>query len=129
MKFPFFWYLAHMRLLTPAPARLSLCSGFAQAYSPLLKLSTIFGTLHYNILNYFNCNQINLELVLHKIRSYLKQTELAPSRSPSPQWPHQYHLALKISPNLKRPTLRLVLTYLGAGHNATESVHRYQLSI
>jgi len=37
IKFPFS-YLAHVTLLTPAQVRLSPCSGFAQAGSPLLTL-------------------------------------------------------------------------------------------
>jgi hypothetical protein len=56
-------YFAHVTLLTQAQGRLSLCSGFAQACSPLFRLSTIFGTLRHSMLNCFNSSRVGLELV------------------------------------------------------------------
>jgi hypothetical protein len=50
-------------LLNPAQARLNLCSGFAQACSPLLRPSTIFGTLRRSMLNCFNSSRVGPELV------------------------------------------------------------------
>ena len=52
-----------MTLLALAQARLSLCSVFAQACSPLLTLITIFGRLRRSILNCFNSSRVGPELV------------------------------------------------------------------
>jgi len=61
-KFPFS-YLAHVTLLTPAQARLSPCSGFAQAGSLLLTLITVFSRLRRSTLNYFNSSRVSPELI------------------------------------------------------------------
>ena len=54
-KFPFS-YLAHVTLLTPAQARLRICSG-------LLTLRTISGRLRRSMHNYFNSSRASPELV------------------------------------------------------------------
>ena len=53
--FPFS-YLAHMTLPTPAQGRLRICS-------PLLRPSTMFGTLRRSMLNCFNSSRVGPELV------------------------------------------------------------------
>jgi len=60
-KFPFS-HLEHVTSLTPARARLSPCSGFAQAHSPLLTLITIFGRLRRSLPNYYNSSRGGPEL-------------------------------------------------------------------
>ena len=70
-KFPFSC-LAHVTLLTLAQARLSPCSGFAQAGSRLLTLITIFGTLR-SLPNHFNSSRGGLELV-----PYVKIAKMCP---------------------------------------------------
>jgi len=61
-KFPFS-YLADVTQLTPAQARLSPCSGFAQVCSPLLTLITIFSRLRHSMLSCFNFSRVGPELV------------------------------------------------------------------
>jgi len=70
-KFPFS-YPEHVTLPTPAQARLSPCSGFAQAGSPLLTLITIFGKLRRS-LNHFNSSRRGPELV-----PYIKMAKMCP---------------------------------------------------
>jgi hypothetical protein len=71
-KFPFS-YLAHVALLTLAQARRRLCSGFAQACSPLLTLITIFGRLRRSMLNCFNSSRVGPESV-----PYIKMVKMGP---------------------------------------------------
>jgi len=61
-KFPFLNF-AHVTLPALTQARLSLCSGVAQAGSPLLTLIAIFGKLRYSILSYFNSSRVDPKLV------------------------------------------------------------------
>jgi len=75
----------------PAQGRLRLCSGFAQACSPLLRLSTIFGTLRRSILNCFNSSRVGPELV-----PYIKMVKISPYFEN--EQPHLYLLYFFVLP-------------------------------
>ena len=106
-KFPFS-YLEHVTLLTLAQARLSPCSEFAQAGSPLLTLMTIFGRLRHRMLNRFNPSRGGPELVSYirwqKCLPFLKFAVLCVC-IPYPSIGDFYPPSLTLTPFRNTPTI------------------------